>query len=172
MTNPENDWIAMGFANGQSSAIGNNERFVGGNVNGIAWMLMRGNTTGSVGNTAFRGLSTSGTNLNTGGAAWTDAPLAGTFGSDLDMRVVLDTTGGTGTWTATWYAKLAADASYTEVRATELLADEAITSVGLARSNTGFTGNVTSFSLNSVPEPGSLALLGLGGLCVLRRRRA
>lgn len=33
-------------------------------------------------------------------------------------------------------------------------------------------GTVDSlFNSNTVPEPGSLALLGLGGLCVLRRRR-
>ena len=30
---------------------------------------------------------------------------------------------------------------------------------------------VNGFEISVVPEPGSLALLGLGGLCVLRRRR-
>ncbi|XAM01392.1 PEP-CTERM sorting domain-containing protein [Phycisphaeraceae bacterium D3-23] len=34
----------------------------------------------------------------------------------------------------------------------------------------GYVDNVT-FEINEVPEPGSLALLGLGGLALLRRRR-
>ncbi len=169
----ENDWVAMGFINGQSSINGNNERFVAGNVNGIAWMLARGNTTGGA-NTAFLGISTSGTQANTGGAPWTDPTLVSSVGVDIDMRVVLDTTGGAGTWTATWLAKLPADASYAEVRATAQLVDEAITSVGIARSGPGFTGSITNFTLSSVvPEPSSVALigLGLGGVCLLLRRR-
>ena len=32
-------------------------------------------------------------------------------------------------------------------------------------------GGVEAGALVAVPEPSSLALLGLGGLCVLRRRR-
>lgn len=38
-------------------------------------------------------------------------------------------------------------------------------------STTNDRFRVGSFTLEAVPEPGSLALLGLGGLCVLRRRR-
>ncbi len=153
----ENDWVAMGFINGQSSINGNNERFVSGNVNGIAWMLMRGDIT-AVSNTAFSGLSTSGTQSNTGGTPWSDPTLVNTFAVDIDMRVVLDTSGGTGTWNATWYAKLAADSNYAEVRATETLVDEAINSIGFARSNTGFTASITSFTLDA--EATSSFLLG------------
>jgi len=38
-------------------------------------------------------------------------------------------------------------------------------------SDEHFVVDVISVSVTPVPEPGSLALLGLGGLCVLRRRR-
>lgn len=164
-TPAENDWLALGFANGQSTTSG---RLADGAVNGIAWSLIRGVNTASVGNVAWLGTESDGTDSN---AVWTDATLADSFGVDLDLRIVLDTTGGAGTWTATWLAKLPSDGSYTVVRATELLSSEAIDSVGIARSNGGFTGDVTSFSLTSVPEPGSLALLAAGGLCILRRRR-
>lgn len=35
----------------------------------------------------------------------------------------------------------------------------------------GFDGHVNAFQLRAIPEPGSLALLGLGGLMIARRRR-
>ncbi|MBX2850282.1 MAG: PEP-CTERM sorting domain-containing protein [Phycisphaeraceae bacterium] len=43
----------------------------------------------------------------------------------------------------------------------------------IANGGTGFNSNVAfdNVRLEAVPEPGSLALLGLGGLCVLHRRR-
>lgn len=159
------NWIALGFANGQNTTAGITNRFVSGNVViGQAWMLARG--TNSPNPNAAHTVGT------TDPEVWTGA-VANADGGDLDLRIVLDTTGGTGTWTATWFAKEAADGSYTEVRASEPIVTEAdLTSVGFAVSNSGISGTLTSFSLNSaVPEPSSALLAGLGALALLRRRR-
>lgn len=48
--------------------------------------------------------------------------------------------------------------------------DLVLSFVASDRNATASTG-VSGYTLAVVPEPGSLALLGLGGLCVLRRRR-
>ena len=42
--------------------------------------------------------------------------------------------------------------------------------VGFKSNGTG-DGTLDNVSVTAIPEPGSLALLGLGGLCVLKRRR-
>jgi hypothetical protein len=79
----------------------------------------------------------------------------GLEGGAIDLRIVLDTTGGTGAWTATWYAKLPADGSYSLVGATTTIPHAAsnYTSVGIAASNTNSTtgtgGTIESFSLTS-----------------------
>jgi hypothetical protein len=80
---------------------------------------------------------------------WSDATLSTTFGGDMDMRVVLDTTGGTGNWTATWFAKLPASGSYTQVRAATPLLKEDINSVGVAITGSGIEGDLTFFSLTA-----------------------
>jgi hypothetical protein len=159
----DGNWIALGFVNGQSaSADPALNRFIDHDTVGKAWMLKSGNGSGS----ALLG-NTTGTTSN---VAWASGVPSGA--GNFDMRIVLDTTGGTGAWTATWYAKESSQTSYTEVRSTATLLAENITSVGLAKSNTGVTGSVTSFSLTSVPEPSSAALLsGFGVLALLRRRR-
>lgn len=162
----DNDWVALGFAAGQSTAASSSSRFINNTVIAKAWMLARGNNTGSGGaNTAFLGSATSGT---ADGVAWAGGPIDG---GDIDLRIVLDTTAGAGAWTATWYARRPTDADYTKVRDTATLLDEGITSVGLAVSGDTITGTIESFALTSVPEPATLALLATGGLLVLRRRR-
>jgi hypothetical protein len=164
----ENDWVALGFAKGQSTATGNDHRFISNNVIGKAWMLYRGvNTAGTLANVAHLGGATAG---NSSSANWTGS-LATTYGGGIDMRVVLDTTGGSGNWTATWFAKLPASGTFTEVRAETGLVNEDIDSVGLAISNPGFDGDLTYFSLTSIPEPSAALLGGLGMFVLLRRRR-
>jgi hypothetical protein len=156
------NWFALGFGRGQSIISSAGNRFINNLLIGKSWMLFRGNDDG---HQAFRGSATSGT---FDGSPWT---ALGTVTGAIDLRIQLDTTGGTGAWATTWFAKLPTDGAYTEVRPTEVLADESINSVGLALANTGIDGNVDSFSLTSIPEPSSIAMLGLGALALAGRRR-
>jgi hypothetical protein len=158
----DQNWFALGFGSGQSNATGTNNRFINGALIGTAWMLFRGNTNG---HQAFRGSASSGT---ANGVAWS---ALGTETGAIDMRIELDTTGGAGAWEATWLARLPTDVTYTEVRPTATLLDEGINSVGFALANAGVDGTVEAFSLTVVPEPSAIALLGLGGLVMMRRRR-
>jgi hypothetical protein len=152
-TNPENDWFALGFANGQSTGSTTNDRFLtGNNVVGSAWMFVRGSTTTIGGNNAFL----DGTE---DGAAWA-AGMNTARGGDMDMRIVLDTSDIWGNWNATWYAKRPTDAGYTKVRDTTPLGTTTINSVGIAKSNTGVAGSVTNFSLTS-DEPGTSGIATL-----------
>lgn len=166
----DGNWIPFGFVNGQSasnstSGVSEN-RFLENQTVGIAWMFARGDNSTNA-NTAF--LGNDATNVgNSDGTSWSGGP---TNGGNIDMRVVLDTTGGTGNWTATWFAKQDTDGSYTTVRGSTGLLDESITSVGFGKSSDAVSGTITSFSLNSIPEPSSAALLGLGGLALILRRR-
>lgn len=172
----DSDWVAAGFVNtGPSSGTGGtNDRFITGLTVGTAWMLARGDQTLDPNAVGWSGTGTLGTGNN--GLSGGSTPLQLLpIESDLDMRIVLDTTAGGGpdNWTATWSVKRPSQGSYTIVRATEALqAGSTISAVGIARSNAGITGTVESFSLTSVvPEPSALALLGLGGLALVRRRR-
>jgi hypothetical protein len=149
--NPEQDWVALGFAKGQSTLSSTNSRFINANVIGKAWMLYRGaNTPGTLDNVTHLGTATSGNNAGavpSTSVNW--SALSTNFGGDIDMRVVLDTTGGTGNWTATWFAKLPASGAFTEVRAATPLLNEDIDSVGVAISNPGIEGDLTFFSLTA-----------------------
>ena len=154
----DTDWLAFGFANGQSGTSTINDRFVGITVTGATWMLFRGATPAP--------LTTNSNKIQRGLAAadpvdWLDSTLGDLEGGAIDMRIVLDTTGGTGAWTATWYAKLPASGSYTLVGATTTVphAASSFTSVGIAASSThpttGTGGTIESFSLTSFAPPTS-----------------
>jgi len=66
---------------------------------------------------------------------------------DIDLRLQLDTRGGAGTWTATWYAKDTVETDWTEVRAEEKLLSEDIAMVGWANNNTTTTVNMNNISI-------------------------
>jgi hypothetical protein len=147
-------WVQFGFGNGQPTDT---------LWSGRAWDLLRvasdtGNNHATV-QSGFGGL-----------ANWTSLGLL-RYADDLDVRIVLDTTGGTGNWTATYYAKAGNVGTYTEVRSAVTLTDETIDAVGLSTYNSGSnSGKLNSFTLT--PEPATMALLGLGGLgLILGRKR-
>ena len=156
------DFIGFGFANGQDATVSTGNRFLGALTSGRAWAFTRENT-----NNPAASLTET-----TNSATWTGLTNSP---SNVDLRIILDTTGGTGAWTATWFAKDQASVGYTEVRASTLLGGEDIDSVGFASAGGGVTANITNFSLTSIPEPSSYAFLaGLTGLALVmtRRRRA
>lgn len=151
----DESWIGLGFARGQSSGTGDDFRFinestVGDGVIGRAWTFNRGSgASGAFGNTAFLGNGGGAGPPNPGlasGAAWTTDAV--TFGGNMTLRIVLDTTAGAGNWTATWYADTGAGLKV--IRATTAVLDESINSVGLAVSSSFAFGSIESFSLTSV----------------------
>ena len=157
-TGGSGDWIGFGFANGQSSTSGTGRRFLDGNTpEGRAWIYARENTNNP--RTLLTGSDA------TPWDGFTNSP------TDLDLRIVLDTTGGTGNWTATWFAKDAGDTSFTEIGGEKALTDEDINSVGFSVAGNGVTADITNFSLTSVPEPSATLLGALGALALLIRRR-
>lgn len=143
-------WVALAFSNGQgisSQIYGRTEnRFLEGQTTGRAWMLFRATET------TLEHKAILGTTGKSGGladqAAWNQWDSG--KGGDIDMRIILDTTGGAGHWTASWFAKRPSEKEYRVVRtATELL-NEAIDSVGIAVGKPGVAGSVESFSLKAV----------------------
>ena len=134
----DGNWIGFGFAQGQSTAGSVNDRFVQGNVIGKAWMLLKGDATGSENSALMNGTAS-----NEPWATYTQENPGG----DMLMRIVLDTMGGAGNWSATWYAKRPADPDYAIILATTNLLDETISSVGFAVSGPTVSGSIESFSL-------------------------
>lgn len=156
------DWVALGFANGQSTTVGANHRFISAGGTGAAnigpvgttWMMFRGSNTSNA-NMTFLGTGIlNGTNQgNLNGAEW---PSLNNSGGSIDLRIVLDTTGGSGNWKATWLAKNIADSDYTALRSEVAVpvADESrCTSVGFAFSSGAIDGVLESLSLSTASTP-------------------
>ncbi|MCH7227087.1 PEP-CTERM sorting domain-containing protein [Haloferula sp. A504] len=180
LASTNNNWLGFGFAYGESTLNSSNSRFISNNVNpapttigdgsvtGVAWMFARGSGATQA-NEAYLGSDPTVSSGNSGiadGGPWSAAGT--TFGGNLDMRIVLDTTGGTGNWTATWFADTGS--GFVEVRGEETLLTETINSVGFAVTDLG-SGQINSFSLTQVPEPSTALLGGIGLLALFRRRR-
>ncbi len=148
------DWLAAGFAHGQSDANSNNARFISGDVQGLAWALYRGATSN---NETFLGNTNVANNGGTvSGASWlVDANVGG---GSVDLRFTLDTTGGPGNWTVTMEADTGN--GFHVIRATQPLLDESITSVGMVnRSTATMTSTARAFSLTGT-EPANARLVG------------
>ncbi len=142
LSSPSEDWIALGFAKGQSTEVGLNSRFISGSVVGRAWMLHRSKDSARPVNRAW---------LSTDGADWAwsgSSPVGG----PIDLRIVLDTTRGAGQWTSTWYAKRPNEERYKMVRETAPLINESINSVGFAVSGGDISANIKSLTLRADRE--------------------
>lgn len=113
--------------------------------------LMR-ETSGAVRNNAYRlGTESDGTATT---IAWTDGTLNSSADATLDLRIVIDTTGGEDNWTATWYAKGVISPNYTEVGPATSLLSENIGAVGWAMDSLSvdaqLTGTITLKELRPV----------------------
>lgn len=159
ITNPGGAWVGVGFSDSANQLSGSNGRVsntVPGVFGGYAWMFTLNGRQA-----AFNGIGTN-------NKIATEDTVANT--TPVTLKVVLDTTGGSGAWTAEYFVNGSA------LEAPSLLVADAsnISHVAISRDiNTGaLPASIDSFKLTEVPEPGSIALLGLGGLVMLRRRRA
>lgn len=148
------NWVALGFANGLSSGATTSDRFISDNVIGTAWMLFRGDN-GANANSAFLGAGSGTNGGTTNGLAWAAFNTQdGTTPGSIDLRILLDTTGGSGAWKVTWLAKPPAETNYTLVRPEADVLNEAnFTSVGFAFANAGVNGSIESFSLSYTGDP-------------------
>ncbi|MBN1851308.1 MAG: hypothetical protein JW829_01240 [Pirellulales bacterium] len=142
----DTDWFALGFASGQSTDNSSNARFITGTPEGLAWALYRGDASTNANQTFLGDTDVEPNSGLASGREWlVDANMGG---GDIAIRLTLDTTGGAGNWTVTMEADTGG--GFQTIRATEVLLDEAITSVGIANSNTAdLTGMITSFSLTT-----------------------
>ena len=146
----DTSWMAIGFT--ADNVTGNhtsNAGFFSSPNNASPWMLYRRNAEVKT----FDGPGTSGTNIS-----------EGNFGGGLTMSIELDTTATQ--WSAEWFV------NGSSVRSKVFVSNPIITNVGFGRED-GVTSTISSFSLTTaaVPEPSSAALIGLGGLVLILRRR-
>jgi hypothetical protein len=142
VTSTGNNWVALGFTEGQTSAGSNNPgRFIGpGGTAGQPWMLYRG--TGA--NQADQTFLGPGTGLPA--VEW-PTPVTASRGAPVDLRIILDTTNPA--WSAQWQAKNPADATFTTVRNDVYATNPTIGGVGIAIANTDIMTQINSFRLET-----------------------
>jgi hypothetical protein len=144
-TDGSGDWLAMGFLDSAGSMP----------ATGAPWAFKRGDS----GSPAFETVSLLGPGVS--GLASEGVP-SGAQPSPTDFRIVLDTTPAL--WTVEWFI----DGS--SVRTDTYASNPSITHVGIFRFES-VAGSVDNFQLTQVPEPGTLALVGIGLVAMTYRRR-
>jgi len=140
-------WLGIGFT--ASNVTGNhtdNAGFWSSPNNASPWMLYRRNAE-----------------VKTyAGPGATVSEVEGNFGGTITMSIELDTTAAQ--WTSEWFV------NGISVRGADTyVTNPTINYVGFGRED-GASSTITSFSL-AVPEPSTSALMGLGGLALVFRRR-
>lgn len=137
----DSDWFAVGFLEGlMDGGADNGNRFIADPTTGKAWMLFRGDNSSGA-NQTLLGNDSSGT------VSATSWPTLNTNGGDMQMRILLDTTGGAGNYQAEFLAKLPTDLEYTTVAGPVSLLNESIGAVGFAVSQSDVIGDVDFFRL-------------------------
>jgi hypothetical protein len=141
-------WVQFGFGGSQVTNVVWTTR---------PWMLLR-----QAGGESSNHAASPGSGAGTGGLVnWTSLSTL-TYAAGMNVRIVLDTTGGDGLWTATWFAKATADGTYTEVRAATTLdaTQDDITSFGFSTFNSGNnTVQFNSISLSTPPPAGTVFII-------------
>jgi hypothetical protein len=156
-----NDWFATGFF------MQDNYSAATQIANGATvWALTR------PGSTNVNGDQVAHYNLAGGPNSPAVAMLAEDITAPSTITIVLDTTAGTGNWSASYYAGAVSVSNLLRTVADLNAVDIDGVGIGVSLdSATVSTGKFQSFELSVVPEPSVSILCGLGGLALLRRRR-
>jgi|GEM_PF-2189869 hypothetical protein len=141
-------FISIGFANTPGDGAG----AIWDDANPYAWMYM---------NTTDHGIKRF-TGINLGGEEDIGPTV---FDTPVNLKVVLDTTNAAN-YEATWFIDGVDKGS-------AFIGAPSLTHVFINQHNSSTSGTVDNFTLTNtaIPEPSSVALLSLGGLVLLRRRR-
>ena len=140
-------FIAIGFANSPGDGAGT----IWDDADPYAWMYS---------NVEPHGVKT----LTGNGLTGESSKLANAvFDVSRNLKVVLDTT-NSADYVATWFL----DDVQIDTRS---IGAPSLTHVFINKHSGSTSGTVDNFQLTTVPEPSSVALLSLGGLVLLRRRR-
>lgn len=162
-------WVGLGFARDALGALGassTSERFTN-NPEGISWLLYRDGTTVADDIQIFGGLRTG------SGIADNDAS-AYVSGVSQTLSIVIETAADGGSFTADYFVEgssLLTGGPVTIVRNIDDLNYAGFTVDGSGAIHTVDNFSLTSGIADPIPEPSSSALLGLGGLALILRRR-
>lgn len=163
-------WVGLGFARDALGSVGASlagERFTN-NPEGISWFLYRDDSV-TVGDVAddiqiFGGLRTANGIADTNTAAYVS-------GVSQTLTIVIDTAGDGSSFTADYFVEGVSLLSSGPATISQNIDD--LNFAGITIDGSGASHTIDNFSLTSgvVPEPSIFALVGLGGLALLRRRR-